>query len=62
MDLPSLAVVLQAALSPNPAERKAGEESLNKVFTSHYDRNCIEYRLHALLLSWMMIYKCLLFH
>ncbi|KAI3763994.1 hypothetical protein L2E82_13994 [Cichorium intybus] len=30
MDLPSLAVVLQAALSPNPAERKAGEESLNK--------------------------------
>nr|KAJ0212709.1 hypothetical protein LSAT_V11C400166000 [Lactuca sativa] len=30
MDLPSLAVVLQAALSPNPAERKAAEESLNK--------------------------------
>ena len=31
MDLPSLAVVLQAALSPNPAERKAAEQSLNQV-------------------------------
>ncbi|KVH96384.1 Armadillo-like helical [Cynara cardunculus var. scolymus] len=30
MDLPTLAVVLKAALSPNPAERKAGEESLNQ--------------------------------
>ncbi|XWS13240.1 hypothetical protein CRYUN_Cryun36dG0020500 [Craigia yunnanensis] len=30
MDLPSLAVVLQAALSPNPAERKAAEQSLNQ--------------------------------
>ncbi|GMJ01728.1 enhanced miRNA activity 1, SUPER SENSITIVE TO ABA AND DROUGHT2, UNARMED 9 [Hibiscus trionum] len=30
MDVPSLVVVLQAALSPNPAERKAAEESLNK--------------------------------
>ncbi|XP_057489384.1 importin beta-like SAD2 [Actinidia eriantha] len=28
MDLHSLAIVLQAALSPNPDERKAGEESL----------------------------------
>jgi hypothetical protein len=31
MDLPSLAVILQAALSPNPQERKAAEESLNQV-------------------------------
>ena len=31
MDIPSLAVVLQTKLSPNPAERKAAEESLNKV-------------------------------
>ncbi|KAJ9546837.1 hypothetical protein OSB04_019380 [Centaurea solstitialis] len=30
MDLPSLALVLKAALSPNLAERKAGEESLNQ--------------------------------
>ncbi|GMJ05519.1 enhanced miRNA activity 1, SUPER SENSITIVE TO ABA AND DROUGHT2, UNARMED 9 [Hibiscus trionum] len=30
MDVPSLVVVLQAALNPNPAERKATEESLNK--------------------------------
>ncbi|EHA8588685.1 importin beta-like SAD2 [Cocos nucifera] len=30
MDLPSLAVVLRAALSPNPDERKAAEESLNQ--------------------------------
>ncbi|KAF9606113.1 hypothetical protein IFM89_023136 [Coptis chinensis] len=30
MDLPSLAIVLQAALSPNPDERKAGEHSLNQ--------------------------------
>lgn len=32
MDLPSLVVVLQAALNPNPAERKAAEQSLNQVF------------------------------
>ncbi|WVZ05939.1 hypothetical protein V8G54_019285 [Vigna mungo] len=31
MDLPSLAVILQAALSPNPDERKAAEESLNQL-------------------------------
>ena len=31
MDLHSLAIVLQAALSPNPDERKAGEESLIQV-------------------------------
>ncbi|KAH9304497.1 hypothetical protein KI387_008901, partial [Taxus chinensis] len=30
MDLPSLAVILQAALSPDPHERKAAEESLNQ--------------------------------
>lgn len=30
MDLPSLAVVLQAALSPNPDERKAAEQNLNQ--------------------------------
>ncbi|GMP78248.1 hypothetical protein CsSME_00034259 [Camellia sinensis var. sinensis] len=30
MDLHSLAVVFQAALSPNPDERKAAEESLNQ--------------------------------
>ncbi|XVF29330.1 hypothetical protein REPUB_Repub15cG0111400 [Reevesia pubescens] len=30
MDLPSLVLVLQAALSPNPAERKAAEQSLNQ--------------------------------
>ncbi|KAI3813925.1 hypothetical protein L1987_18660 [Smallanthus sonchifolius] len=30
MDLSNLAVILQAALSPNPAERKAAEESLNQ--------------------------------
>ncbi|XP_052207680.1 importin beta-like SAD2 [Diospyros lotus] len=30
MDLPSLAVILQAALSPNPDERKAAEHSLNQ--------------------------------
>lgn len=34
MDLPSLAVILQAALSPNPDERKAAEQSLNQVFQS----------------------------
>lgn len=31
MDLPSLALILQAALSPNPDERKAAEQSLNQV-------------------------------
>lgn len=31
MDLPALAVILQAALSPNPDERKAAEQSLNQV-------------------------------
>ncbi|KAJ8755293.1 hypothetical protein K2173_019091 [Erythroxylum novogranatense] len=31
MDLPSLAVVFQAALSPNPNERKAAEQSLNQL-------------------------------
>ncbi|KAL5177103.1 Importin beta-like SAD2 [Glycine soja] len=30
MDLPSLAVILQAALSPNPDERKTAEQSLNQ--------------------------------
>ncbi|XP_068665175.1 importin beta-like SAD2 isoform X2 [Aristolochia californica] len=30
MDLPSLAVILQSALSPHPEERKAAEESLNQ--------------------------------
>ncbi|XP_028794793.1 importin beta-like SAD2 [Neltuma alba] len=30
MDLPSLAVILQAALSPNPEERKAAEQSLDQ--------------------------------
>ncbi|KAF3457074.1 hypothetical protein FNV43_RR01731 [Rhamnella rubrinervis] len=30
MDLPNLAVILQAALSPNPDERKAAEQSLNQ--------------------------------
>ncbi|KAJ1435471.1 Importin-beta, N-terminal domain [Sesbania bispinosa] len=30
MDLPSLVVILQAALSPNPDERKAAEQSLNQ--------------------------------
>ncbi|XP_021733231.1 importin beta-like SAD2 [Chenopodium quinoa] len=30
MDLPSLAVILRAALSPNPDERKAAEDSLNQ--------------------------------
>ncbi|KAL8487473.1 hypothetical protein ACS0TY_023515 [Phlomoides rotata] len=30
MDLQSLAVILQGALSPNPSERKAAEESLNQ--------------------------------
>ncbi|KAJ8774330.1 hypothetical protein K2173_011579 [Erythroxylum novogranatense] len=30
MDLPSLAVILRAALSPNPDERKAAEQSLNQ--------------------------------
>lgn len=30
MDLPSLAIILQAALSPNQEERKAAEESLNQ--------------------------------
>lgn len=33
MDLPSLVVILQGALSPNPSERKAAEESLNQVTT-----------------------------
>ncbi|XP_022761681.1 importin beta-like SAD2 isoform X3 [Durio zibethinus] len=37
MDLPSLAVVLQAALSPNPAERKAAEQSLNQVFLFNFN-------------------------
>ena len=31
MDLPSLVVILRAALSPNPDERKAAEDSLNQV-------------------------------
>ncbi|GAV58972.1 IBN_N domain-containing protein/Cse1 domain-containing protein [Cephalotus follicularis] len=31
MDLPILSVVLQAALSPNPDERKAAEQSLNQI-------------------------------
>jgi len=31
MDLPSLAVILHAALSPDPNERKAAENSLNQV-------------------------------
>lgn len=31
MDLPGLAVILQAALSTNPDERKAAEQSLNQV-------------------------------
>lgn len=31
MDLPTLASVLQLALSTNPEERKAGEERLNQV-------------------------------
>ncbi|KAL5542858.1 hypothetical protein UlMin_010568 [Ulmus minor] len=31
MDLPNLAVILQAALSVNPDERKAAEQSLNQV-------------------------------
>ncbi|XP_043721910.1 importin beta-like SAD2 isoform X1 [Telopea speciosissima] len=30
MDLPSLAIILQAALSPNPDERKAAEQSLDQ--------------------------------
>ncbi|KAL2900795.1 Importin beta-like SAD2-like protein [Bienertia sinuspersici] len=30
MDLPSLAVILRAALSPNPDERKSAEDSLNE--------------------------------
>ncbi|GER26335.1 ARM repeat superfamily protein [Striga asiatica] len=30
MDLPSLVVILQGALSPNPSERKAAEENLNQ--------------------------------
>ncbi|KAL5702897.1 secondary alcohol dehydrogenase (SADH2) [Ranunculus cassubicifolius] len=30
MDLPNLAIVLQAALSPNPDERKSAEQSLNQ--------------------------------
>ncbi|EYU32733.1 hypothetical protein ABFS82_14G040400 [Erythranthe guttata] len=30
MDLPSLVVILQGALSPNPSERKAAEDSLNQ--------------------------------
>lgn len=36
MDLPSLVVILQAALSPNPVERKAAEESLNQVFADFF--------------------------
>ncbi|KAL4289962.1 hypothetical protein GQ457_14G000330 [Hibiscus cannabinus] len=37
MDLPSLALVLQAALSSNPAERKAAEQSLNQFqYTSQH--------------------------
>ncbi|XP_077217536.1 importin beta-like SAD2 homolog [Tasmannia lanceolata] len=37
MDLPSLAVVLQAALSPHLEERKAAEESLNQaIFRFQY--------------------------
>ncbi|KAL9684484.1 hypothetical protein QQ045_021924 [Rhodiola kirilowii] len=31
MDLPSLAVILQAALSTNPEERKAAEQTLNQI-------------------------------
>lgn len=31
MDLPSLALVLQAALSPNPHDRKAAEATLNQI-------------------------------
>lgn len=38
MDLPSLALILRAALSPNPDERKAAEDSLNQV--NHFCLNC----------------------
>ena len=31
MDLQNLAIILRGALSPNPDERKAAEESLNQV-------------------------------
>lgn len=36
MDLPSLALILQGALSPNPSERKAAEESLNQVLRYYF--------------------------
>jgi hypothetical protein len=35
MDLPNLAVVLRAALSHVPEERRAAEESLNQVRGFH---------------------------
>ncbi|KAM7253398.1 hypothetical protein ACFE04_026016 [Oxalis oulophora] len=38
MDLPSLAVILQAALSPNPDERKAAEQSLIQYAPQHLVR------------------------
>ncbi|KAM7261408.1 hypothetical protein ACFE04_008775 [Oxalis oulophora] len=38
MDLPSLAVILQAALSPNPDERKAAEQSLTQYAPQHLVR------------------------
>lgn len=49
MDLPTLGIVLKAALSPNPDERKAAEQSLNQVnlflFTISYLIFCIRYHI-----------------
>ncbi|KAH7521474.1 hypothetical protein FEM48_Zijuj07G0037500 [Ziziphus jujuba var. spinosa] len=49
MDLPSLAVVLQAALSPNPDERKAAEQSLNQVFFFNFFFLLIDSELYCFL-------------
>ena len=55
MDLPNLVVILQAALSPNPNERKAAEQSLDQVhlfyFIYHLINNvaftCFELSCHC---------------
>ncbi|CAA6667948.1 unnamed protein product [Spirodela intermedia] len=49
MDLPSLAVVLQAALSHNPEERKTAEESLNQFL------GCSSSTLHNILVRLLQI-------
>lgn len=51
MDLPGLALVLQAALSPNPDERKAAEHSLDQVSLSFL----LSYSISSIYLALIII-------